>query len=479
MAEWIGRYRVFEQIASGGTATVHLARMAGPHGFSRALAAKRLHPQLATDSELALMLLDEARLTSRIRSPFVVSTVDVVAQGQELLIVMEYVLGESLAGILRPAGSAVTRESRGVAPDVAAAIMVNVLSGLHAAHELKNDVGESIGLVHRDVSPQNILVGADGVARVLDFGIAKAMGRSQTTREGTIKGKLAYMSPEQMRGMEVDRRTDIFAASIVFWELLTGERLFGGTDEQSTIGKLLMAEIPAPSTVRPELGRTVDELVMKGLSRDPSERYETALAMASAIEQGMPVASTSRVATWLDELIHDDLARRRERLRVVEQLEDDDTTPPPMNAPMNALFGEQTGSAQSLSVDSWSQPRARLPARRRVVFSLAFAAVLAIGAGAFVVSTRPDAVASPVHSATAAPTTSVEAPGENGAEAAPTAKGAAPLPLAGEPSTAEPPAPPPAKVRTTKPAPAKPDCKNPYTFDEQGRKRYRRECLKP
>ena len=194
----VGRYALFDEIASGGMATVHLGRLLGPSGFARTVAIKRLHPQFAKDPEFVAMFLDEARLAARIRHPNVVSTLDVVARRRRAL---------PRDGVRRRASR--SRGSREVARATAsdrsrcrssARSIAGVLHGLHAAHEATSERGEPLGIVHRDVSPQNVLVGVDGVARVLDFGVAKAAGRVQTTRDGQIKGKLAYMAPEQLTG---------------------------------------------------------------------------------------------------------------------------------------------------------------------------------------------------------------------------------------------------------------------------------------
>src|ERR1700729_765840 len=191
----VGRYALYGELASGGMATVHLGRLLGPVGFSRTVAIKRLHAQFAKDPEFVSMFLDEARLAARIRHPNVVQTLDVVATEGELFVVMDYVQGESLSRLLRA--------SRTVGPipvRVASAILCGALHGLHAAHEATDEHGVPLGLVHRDMSPQNVLVDVDGSARVLDFGVAKAAGRTQTTGRGKIKGKLRYMAPEQIQG---------------------------------------------------------------------------------------------------------------------------------------------------------------------------------------------------------------------------------------------------------------------------------------
>jgi serine/threonine-protein kinase len=277
----VGRYALYGGIASGGMATVHLGRLLGPVGFSRTVAIKRLHAQYAQDPEFVSMFLDEARLAARIRHPNVVPTLDVVATKGELFLVMEYVPGESLSRLARAA-----RDKKQRIPQrIVSSIMSGVLHGLHAAHEAKSERGEPLGIVHRDVSPQNVLVGTDGVARVLDFGVAKAAGRTQQTREGQIKGKLSYMAPEQLRGAAVSRQSDIYAAGVVLWELLTGERLFSADNEGALLAKVLEGRIVPPSryvvtpssvTIGPDAMRILlglDEVTLRALQSDPEKRY--------------------------------------------------------------------------------------------------------------------------------------------------------------------------------------------------------------
>jgi serine/threonine-protein kinase len=238
-------------------ATVYVARMSGAAGFARTVAIKRLHPHLAADPAFSAMFVDEARLAARIRHPNVIDTLDVVADSGELFLVMDFVLGETLARLIRQT------EKRGIhlpAP-VVSSIVVGALEGLHAAHEATNERGEPLGIVHRDISPQNILVARDGVARVLDFGVAKAAGRVQETEGGEIKGKLAYMSPEQLTRKPVDRRCDIFAMGIVLWEALTSKRLFGGEDAASTLYAVMHEPCTPACAVVHGIRRSVDCVV--------------------------------------------------------------------------------------------------------------------------------------------------------------------------------------------------------------------------
>src|SRR5262249_17663994 len=252
----IGRYALCRELASGGMATVHLARIAGAAGFSRAVAVKRLHPQYARNPEFVAMFTDEARLASRIRHPNVVPTIDVVQHKRELFLVMEFVHGLTLSKLAKADDG--TR--RALAPPLAVSIIIGVLRGLHAAHEAESDQGESLRIVHRDVSPQNIMIDKDGAARLLDFGVAKAASRIHTTEEGRIKGKLAYMSPEQLEGLPVDRRTDVYAASIVLWELLTGERLYSSAQGDASVSRILAADVPPPSSKNPSIAAELDPI---------------------------------------------------------------------------------------------------------------------------------------------------------------------------------------------------------------------------
>lgn len=312
----IGRYAIYDPIAAGGMATVHLGRSFGEAGFSRTVAIKRLHPHLARMPEFAASFVDEARIAARIRHPNVVPTIDVVSQNGELFLVMEYIEGATLSVMMRHA-----RERNVRLPvAVACGILANALHGLHAAHEARGDQGQPLDIVHRDISPQNILVGLDGVPRVLDFGIAKAMGQLHLTEQGHVKGKLAYMAPEQALGGSVTRLTDLFAAGIVLWEALTNMRLFEADSEAAVLHKLREHPIAPPSTIHPEATSALDEVVLKALSRNPADRFQSAEEFAIAIERAVALASPHTIGGWVKQLAGEPLSARAQRVAELESV---------------------------------------------------------------------------------------------------------------------------------------------------------------
>jgi serine/threonine-protein kinase len=294
-------------------ATVHIGRLLGPVGFSRTVAIKRLHPQYAKESEFVSMFLDEARLAARVRHPNVVGTLDVVATEGELFLVMEYVEGESLARLIR------TSRDRGEAIPIpiTVSILVGALEGLHAAHVATSDQGEPLGLVHRDVSPQNILVGTDGVSRVVDFGVAKAAVRMQTTRNGQLKGKLGYMAPEQVNG-EVTRATDIYAAGVILWEMLTRRRLHHSDNDMQTFANIVGGKIDPPSAFEAEVSPELDRVVMQALRSNPEERFFSAREMARALQHAAPMAAAPDVGDWVHALAAGQLSSRAKILAQME-----------------------------------------------------------------------------------------------------------------------------------------------------------------
>jgi serine/threonine-protein kinase len=310
----IGRYALHREIAAGGMATVHIGRLLGQVGFSRTIAIKRLHPQFAKDPEFVAMFLDEARLAARIQHPNVVSTLDVVSEEDELFLVMDYIQGESLSRLAK----LVAARGERIPLPIAGAVIVGALNGLHAAHEARDERGAPLDVVHRDVSPQNILIGADGIPRVIDFGVAKAAGRLQETHTGQLKGKLAYMAPEQFREKEITRAVDVYAASIVLWEVLTGRRLFAAENQAATIERVLYGTFQPPTGLVPTLPAAIDALLERGLARAPADRFASAREMATAVEACLGVASMSEIAAWIGAVAGPDLAKRAALVAAIE-----------------------------------------------------------------------------------------------------------------------------------------------------------------
>jgi eukaryotic-like serine/threonine-protein kinase len=311
----MGRYVIYGKIASGGMATVHYGRLVGEAGFSRTVAIKRMHPHCSANPEFVAMLVDEAHLVERIRHPNVVPILDVVSLEDELLLIMEFVQGDSVSRLLRIA----RKHEQPVPIDVAAAIVHNVLSGLHAAHEATNEEGKPLGIVHRDVSPQNVMVAVDGAARVLDFGIAKASIRSQVTRDGQLKGKLQYVAPEQIRHEHVDRRTDVYSASVVLWEILAGRTLFDGDNEAATLSMVLEGRMDSLREIRPDVPLALDKIIRRGMALKIGDRYFSAQEMAIALEHEVSIATPRAVAAWLGTLASARLDSRAEELAMIER----------------------------------------------------------------------------------------------------------------------------------------------------------------
>ena len=493
----IGRYALFGEIASGGMATVHFGRLLGAVGFSRTVAIKRLHPHLSKDPDFSAMFLDEARLAARIQHPNVVSTLDIVALDGELFLVMEYVDGESLARLLRT----LREKGQTVPPKIAVAIVSGALHGLHAAHEAKNEKGEPLNIVHRDVSPQNILVGRDGSARVLDFGVAKAAGRLHETREGSVKGKVPYMPPEQLRSGAVDCRTDVYSAAVVLWETLTARKLFRGDNDAAVLEKVLFGEVEPPSKYAPDVPPELDALVLKGLAREPAERFATAREMALALERTMAPALASDVGEWVKSIAAETLLARASRVAEIESGTSsvnamlqagtsEVTQSADVSGPLAAVSGAHAAlpSTPSLvstpgeppisQVSSISVARGDAPhPRRGRLIGVAAVVVLLAAAGAIamvaVKSREPTQLLS-------TSTSSIGASSEHAAlppPPAPSASVALPTPasasaVASVSTVAS------AKPRPTVKAPAtSDDCKIPYTIDSAGTMIYKRQCL--
>ena len=370
---------------------------------------------------------------------------------------------------------------------VLATVLVGVAHGLHSAHEAKDEQGGPLGMVHRDVSPQNVLVGVDGVPRVLDFGVAKAAQRAQTTREGTLKGKLSYMAPEQLHGAPVTRQTDIYAASVVAWEALTGQRLFQADSEAATVTAILQKPVKPPSEAAAHVPLAFDRVVMRGLDRDPKKRYATARELAVELERCVGIAPASEIGEWVERLAHDELLKRASRVEEIEASSSSHAYRPPsvpsmgqMPTTVTATVVEPTepvpASARSdvssiaVSPILTMEPR-RAPTRFGWMVSVATAVAVVLVAIALTVGLRRSATTSAQVQAAPPP------PTDEPAVAPEPARGARPRP---RPRPRPPPLPSPHHVAVPRPLPTRApaaDCDPPFTIDAVGHKHYKPACL--
>jgi len=493
----LGRYTLHGEIASGGMATVHFGRLTGEGGFSRIVAIKCMHKHLAEDPEFRAMFLDEARLAARIRHPNVVSTIDIGSTDEGMFLVMEYVTGESLAALIR----ATSRRGERIPVAVSVRILIDALYGLHAAHVARDDAGAPLSIVHRDVSPQNILVATDGHARVLDFGIAKAAGRSHTTRDGALKGKFRYMAPEQIRDEGVSARTDVYAASVVLWELLAGEPLFKGSNDAAIVARVLEGVVAPPSKLGPGVPAELDAIVARGLAREPAQRFASAEQMAEALETLSQSTTAKQVGTWVEHVAGDVLRRRGEQIARIEATPSTGAliVAPAAIAPVTATRTleldapdartlVQPGPPPHEPIDGVaSQHPGPLRRVRLLYFALAAAIVGALAGVAFVAARSTGAAptaAAPSVSAQASPITTSEAPSSSSLGTAASTP-VVPAPAASVSSVssttaaASTAAPTPAPLRS-RPKPsvaATPGCSPPYYEDPSGIRRVKPQCL--
>jgi eukaryotic-like serine/threonine-protein kinase len=312
---FLGRYRVVDEIGIGGMASVHLARMDGPGGFQKWVAIKRIHPHLIEDDSFIHMFLDEARIAARISHPNVATVFELGKHDDTYWIAMEYLHGEPLREVMRK-----TEETGApMPPEIACRVIADAAEGLHAAHELLGKNGEKLNLIHRDVTPHNLFVTYEGTTKVVDFGIAKFSSRMSSTRAGTLKGKLAYMSPEQVAGETIDRRTDIFALGVVLWELTTGQRLFRMDSDLDTLAKVQECNIPRPSSIVRGYPIDLEKIVMKALAKNRGERFKTAREFSRMLQsllmrRGLFIAS-DEVASYVQSIFKDRIEKREAHLR--------------------------------------------------------------------------------------------------------------------------------------------------------------------
>lgn len=309
------RYEIIAKIAAGGMATVYLGALKGPYGFEQLVAIKKLHAHLLDEPAVRESLLIEARSASRIRHANVVDVRDIEVCEDSVQLVMAYIEGASLSTLLLNA----SRNKKKVPPGIAIRIILDICAGLHAAHELTNDNGKPLGLVHRDVSPQNVLVGIDGITRITDFGVARDDSSHRiNTHTGSLKGKFAYMAPEYIRGARPDRRVDVFALAVVLWESLSGRRLFRGKHDAETISRVTNMKVPRIGYLVPDLGDDIDNVLDIALSKNPDARFNTAedlrLALETVAEKTNVIATAAEVGQYVRENAREDL-ERLEQLR--------------------------------------------------------------------------------------------------------------------------------------------------------------------
>jgi eukaryotic-like serine/threonine-protein kinase len=311
----LGKYRLLAELGHGGMADVFLAMIEGPIGlgFAKLAVVKRLRANLAEDPEFVTMLIDEARITARLNHPNVVQMLEVGEEGEEYFLAMEYLDGQPLHRLER-------RAVRGGAPlsrAIQISVLVDVLSGLHHAHELVDYDGTRLDIIHRDVTPHNIFVTYDGQVKVMDFGIAKAAGRAQETKHGIVKGKTRFMSPEQAMGIGVDRRADLFAVGLLLWQAATGKRFWGELDDLAIIEALVAGRYEAsPRQAQPDVPLELDRICRRALARNVDDRYSTALEMQQDLEAFLG-SETLSAKRELVAIINEHFTKERKQLRAI------------------------------------------------------------------------------------------------------------------------------------------------------------------
>jgi len=305
-----GKYKLLAELGRGGMANVYLAVARGPSGFNKLVVLKSLRSDLAGDPELLSMFLEEARLAARLNHPHVVQTYEVGEYAGRPVIVMEYLEGQTLANVLQRAKGQMSLALH-------LRVIIDSLEGLHHAHELTDFAGKALGLVHRDMSPQNVFITFDGQVKVLDFGIAKVVNSQAQTSTGVLKGKVKYMAPEQMLGAPLDRRADIYAVGAMIWEAATGQRMWQGQSDLHVMHKVANEGVPSPREVAPNMLPSLEAICMKALARDPNDRYETAVELAGALESVLAEIGTGASNRNLGKLVRDLFEDARAQTRAI------------------------------------------------------------------------------------------------------------------------------------------------------------------
>jgi serine/threonine-protein kinase len=342
----LGRYELLVPIARGGMARVWAARQHGQRGFQKLVAIKTILPHLAEEPEFERMFLDEARIASGVHHPNVCEIYELGEEGRTLYLAMEWASGDALSRVLRPAGRAEALD-----PRVAARVVADACAGAHAAHELSDEDGRSLGVVHRDLSPHNVLLTIDGVAKVCDFGVAKAWGQlHEQTSAGQLKGKVSYMAPEQIMGSPLDRRSDVFSLGCVLYEATTGIRPFRGEGDHQIMTAIMNGELAPPSSIVRHYPADLERIVMRALTHQPIMRYATAELMRFALEEFLakgPLVTQSNVAQAVRQRIGDQIDRRKERIRAASSVAEQEGWDPSSIAPMRDPQEHRSGVKQA------------------------------------------------------------------------------------------------------------------------------------
>ncbi len=314
-----GKYTLLERIAVGGMAEVFLAVQSGLQGFEKYLAIKRIRPHLCGEESFLRMFLDEAKLAAQLQHPNVVQIFDLGRIGDAYFIAMEYISGRDMSRVVPRA------EKLGILFPIEYALSVaaSVLDGLSYAHGKTDAMGDPLNIVHRDVTPENIMVGWNGNVKILDFGIAKAANQSDQTRAGEIKGKLSYMSPEQAMGKTLDARSDVFSLGVVLYEWITGYRMFTGENEMAILKSIIDGKIYPPSYFREEVPEELEEILMKALAKDRDERFQSARDMQYDILQFLArqefTPSNAHTANFMQQMFAEEIAAERKTLASAAQ----------------------------------------------------------------------------------------------------------------------------------------------------------------
>jgi serine/threonine protein kinase len=304
----LGSYEILRQLARGGMAELFLARSIGPESFEKLVVLKKILPRFAENPKFVRLFLDEARLAAALDHPHIAHVYDLGKVDSSYFFTMEYIHGQDLHAVVKRTARAGKRIPIAHAVQIAHA----VASALHYAHERRAPDGSLLGIVHRDVSPSNVLISYDGSIKLVDFGVAKAATSTVKTRTGTLKGKISYMSPEQAKGSPIDRRSDVFALGTVLWELVTSQRLFKAENDLATIQRIINSETTPPTELRPDCPPELETIILKALAVDVGERYQTCeelqLDLEELAREHKLVQSTVALRTLLRELFADELA---------------------------------------------------------------------------------------------------------------------------------------------------------------------------